>query len=86
MTRDSILQGLVEPVRLSAAQQKWLPTFSNDWRWQLPIGLPNKTRRALLGLGLVEQIHPAGGVGFIKYRLSPLGVAACEALRAKAQS
>jgi hypothetical protein len=74
MTPNPTPELIALAAKLTPAQKKWLPTFAAEWRWQLPIGMSNKTRRGLTALGLVEELHPQkGSVGFVQFRLSDFG-------------
>lgn len=59
---------------LTKAQRNWLPSFSEQPKPYLPIGMSRRTRESLVDLSLVEKISPRTGFGLVLFGLTPLGL------------
>ena len=58
---------------LSEAQRRALPEFGENWRSYRPI-MQKRTFEALITKGLIEEARPDGPVGYLRWRLTPLGL------------
>lgn len=79
---DPISPELVERIArgLTKAQRASIPRFSANPFYGYPAGLPKRSLVRLIETGLVEQHDPAGGVGYVKWNLTELGLAVREYL------